>query len=59
MVQNDQNTRNYRNTTRQETIYGWYPQAQTLLIKESPKDIYSKLGSRAPKQVQSMCGKYF
>lgn len=44
-----------KNTTKQESIYAWYPQAQTLLVKENSKDIYSKLGTRAPKP-EAYCG---
>jgi hypothetical protein len=51
MIQNS----NYRNTTKHESIYGWYPSVQTESFKEDPKEIYTKLGTRPPKQ-QSYCG---
>lgn len=50
MVQN----LNYKNTTKQENLYGWYPGGQRDAPRDS-KDIYCKLGTRPPRD-QSYCG---
>ena len=39
----------FKNTTKKECIYGWYPPAETQIVNETSKDVYSNLGSRAPK----------
>jgi hypothetical protein len=46
----------FKNTTKKECIYGWYPPAETESVNETPKEIYSKLGSRAPKSQSKSLG---
>ncbi len=50
---------NRKNTTSTETVYAWFPSSERILNKtekDDPKEIYAKLGSRAPKAT-SYCGK--